>query len=169
MQPFLQLYLLFILFFSISCGNKPSELKFKRVDNAFSGNLLLNGKAPLDFDSLQKYILKPKCIACHSGPDAKPKNDPIDFNTYETTMVNRFIPLLIKGKPEKSRLYKSVLSGEMPISGKLHSIEIEFIKNWIKACAPKIEVIPAPTNCKSDDDDDDDDDFGDDDFNNDEF
>lgn len=109
-------------------------------------------------------------MACHSTKAGKvePKLDPIDFDTYESTMKDRFIPVLIKGHPERSRLFEEVESGSMPIRGKLHKKEIEFIANWIKACAPKKPVNQIPEKCEDDDDDDGDDDFGDDDFDEDE-
>jgi len=62
-------------------------------------------------------------------------------------MKDRFVPLLLLGKPEKSRFYQSVESGEMPISEKLHHKEIEFIRDWIKACAPNDPVETIPDNC----------------------
>ncbi len=91
-------------------------------------------------------------MSCHSGPNAKPKNDPIDFTTYETTMIDRFIPLLVKGRPDKSRLYLSVENGEMPIEGVLSNIEIEFIKKWIEACAPKNTTAIFAEDCDDSDD-----------------
>ena len=145
----------FILVFMISCKRRPSDLTFKSRDELVRGNQLMTGKAPLNFKSLQKYILKPKCMSCHSGPDAKPINDPIDFSTYELTMVDRFIPLLVKGKPEKSRLFLSVEDGEMPVEGVLSNIEIEFIKKWIEACAPKETSTSIPDDCRDGGDDDD--------------
>jgi len=163
---------IFILLLALSgcLDRSPSDLKFSKLDNTFGGNQLLQSNAPLNYASLKKYILKPKCNSCHSGTDAKPTNDPIDFSTYETAMVDRFVPLLIKGKPERSRLFKSVDSGEMPEEGVLHPIEIEFIKQWIKACAPKDTPASIPDECPRDDDDDeDDDDFDDDDFESDDF
>lgn len=146
-----------------SCQAQKGELRFRDNTLPFKGSLLIQGKAPLSFKSLQKYVLKPKCMACHSTKAGKvePELDPIDFDTYESTMVKRFIPLLKKGKPEISRLYETVESGEMPELGKLHDKEIEFIAKWIKACAPKEEVTTIPEECPTDDDDDDD--FGDDD------
>ena len=94
-------------------------------------------------------------MSCHSGPDAKPMNDPIDFTTYDTTMVDRFIPLLVKGKPQKSRLFLSVEEGEMPVDGTLSNIEIEFVKKWIDACAPKETPTSIPDNCNGNGDNDD--------------
>ena len=104
------LLVIFILVISASCKRSPSDLSFKSKDDLVRRNQLATGEAPLNFNSLQKYILKPKCMSCHSGPDAKPNNDPIDFTTYDSTMVDRFIPLLVKGKPQKSRLKHSLIS-----------------------------------------------------------
>jgi len=142
---------LFLLFISFSCKRSPSELTFKSRDQLVRGNLLTAGKAPLNYDSLQKFILKPKCMSCHSGSDAKPKNDPIDFTTYESTMTDRFIPLLVKGMPHKSRLFLSVESGEMPVEGALSEVEVDFIKKWIEACAPKDTATSILSDCEIDD------------------
>ncbi len=162
--------LIYISLLTLSgCLNRSAtDLKFLKSNNLFRENLMTRGEAPLNYASLKKYVLKPKCMSCHSGADAKPSKDPIDFSSYEKAMVDRFIPLLIKGKPEKSRLFKSVHSGEMPEEGTLHPKEIEFIKQWIKACAPKNTPILIPAKCQSDDDDDDDWD-NEDDFESDEF
>ncbi len=146
---------IFILVISASCKRSPSDLSFKSKDDLVRRNQLATGEAPLNFNSLQKYILKPKCMSCHSGPDAKPNNDPIDFTTYDSTMVDRFIPLLVKGKPQKSRLFLSVEDGEMPVEGTLSNVEIEFIKKWIEACAPKETPNSIPDDCEDGDDDDD--------------
>lgn len=113
-------------------------------------------------------------MGCHSGPDAKPENDPIDFSTYDSTTIDRFVPVFLKGDPERSRFYQSVFNGEMPTSQKLHDKEIQFIKDWILACAPNSPVDTIPDNCDDGDDDDDgdcdfDDDCDDDDFDNDDF
>ena len=149
------LLVIFILVVSASCKRSPSDLSFKSKDDLVRRNQLATGEAPLNFNSLQKYILKPKCMSCHSGPDAKPNNDPIDFTTYDSTMVDRFIPLLVKGKPQKSRLFLSVEEGEMPVDGTLSNIEIEFVKKWIDACAPKETPNSIPDDCEDGDDDDD--------------
>lgn len=154
----------------VSCGFKPSALKFNDKTFPTLGIALMQGQAPLNFETLQNHILKPKCMSCHSGEDAAPKLDPINFDTYETTMVSRFIPLLIKGKSEKSRLYQSVESGEMPIKGHLHHLEIKFIKDWIDTCAPKVLAEEDFSSCDTGGGDDDDGDFDDDDdFNNDDL
>lgn len=173
------LYPLFILIFISSCNLQKSDLVFRDNILESQGSLLIRGQVPLSFKSLQRYILKPKCMSCHSTKAGKvePKLDPIDFDSYESMMVERFIPLLIVGKPLKSRLFQSVESGEMPERGRLHDKEIAFIAEWIKVCAPNEETGQIPEKCKdagNDDDFGDDDDFDDDfddedDFDNDGF
>jgi hypothetical protein len=86
-------------------------------------------------------------------------------------MIDRFAPLFILGKGEKSRLVKSLthtdLERRMPLdANQLSKLEIEFITNWINACAPKETLEEIPDECSTppgDDDDDweDDDDWGD--------
>ncbi|MCO4795052.1 MAG: hypothetical protein KC493_15150 [Bacteriovoracaceae bacterium] len=156
----MKIVLLFLLFALSSCfsSSEKSDVSFKDRRNDVRGRVLITPKSPLSFKFLKKNILDRKCTSCHSPPD--PDLD-IDFSTYETTTEDRFVPILIKGKAEKSRLYKSVLSGEMPAqSSMLSSQEIEYIKRWINNCAPEFENDQA--DCL--DDSDDDDDFGDDDF-----
>ncbi|MFT6631539.1 MAG: hypothetical protein ACJAS4_001488 [Bacteriovoracaceae bacterium] len=155
-----------------SCFDRnATDVKYSKNNFTSRETLLARGEAPLNFSSLKKYILKPKCISCHAGEDAKPASDPIDFSTYETTMIDRFAPLFILGKGEKSRLVKSLthtdLERRMPLdANQLSKLEIEFITNWINACAPKETLEEIPDECSTppgDDDDDweDDDDWGD--------
>ncbi len=157
------IFSVFLLAFGCMERN-PSKLEFVETNNLVRDNQLIRGEAPLSYESLKKYILKPKCMSCHSGPDAKPVNDPIDFSTYEKAMIDRFVPLLVKGKPQISRLFLSVKSGDMPIEGSLQQEEIDFIKKWIEACAPKDELQQIPSECPTSDEDDEDDDDWDDDW-----
>jgi len=149
-------------------GRDKTELKF---DDISRGNLLMRGEASLGFDSLKKYILRPKCMSCHAGPDAEPSIDRIDFSSYDVMMKKRFARLVKKGNPEGSRLYKSFFKDDpeerMPPEGSptLNPTEIQFIYDWIKACAPEKAVDIIPEKCPptgGGDDDGDDDDFGDD-------
>ncbi|MCO4795570.1 MAG: hypothetical protein KC493_17765, partial [Bacteriovoracaceae bacterium] len=99
-----------MLIFLTACQAEKGPLKFRDNSLPFEANALIRGEAPLGFKSLQKYILEPKCMACHSTKVGRvePEFDPIDFDTYESTMEEKFIPLLIKGHPEKSRLWEEV-------------------------------------------------------------
>jgi len=153
-----RLSFLAIFLLIISCiRDRPSELVFREFQDS-AGRSWLKPGAPLNFASVKTFILEPKCLSCHSGASAKPENDPIDFSTYETTMVDRFIPLLVKGDPEDSRLYHSVETGEMPPKKRLTNEEIEFIHDWIDACAPEETPDSIPDGCSGHDDDGDDDD-----------
>ena len=70
-----------ILLTFFACRGELSKLDYKSREGIRGENLVLSGQAPLNFDSLQKYILKPKCMGCHSGSEARPENDPIDFTS----------------------------------------------------------------------------------------
>tara|TARA_R110000868_G_scaffold132380_3_gene343233 strand:+ start:54456 stop:54842 length:387 start_codon:yes stop_codon:yes gene_type:complete len=127
------------------------------VNRTIGSGTLISNTTPIGFKAVHKYIFTPKCLSCHSGPNAEPQEDPIDLSTYESTMIDRFIPLIVKGNPYKGRLYNSLESGEMPPKSRLHVKEIEFIKKWIEACAPKEDLFEIPSECPDDDDDGDDD------------
>ncbi len=149
-----------------SCYGKRSPLKYVDKTLVDQEALIALSEAPISFKTLQTRILKPKCMKCHSSSAGRvePDLDPIDFDSYDSMMVDRFIPLLKKGFPEKSRLYDVVETGEMPIRERLNDDEIEFIAKWIRACAPNEAVTAIPDSCRSDSNPDDDDDFDSDTF-----
>ena len=152
--------LLLILVLVNGCLNKKSGLVFKNKNiNVQDSRILISPNEKLSFSTLYKYILEPKCLSCHSGENAKPENDPIDFSSYKLMMIDRFVPLLKKGDALKSRLFESVDSGMMPIGEKLHPVEIEYIRNWIDACAPDLEISEIPEKCLIEEDDNNDDDW----------
>ncbi len=87
-----------------------------------------------NFSNLHKYILKPKCISCHSGDNP---DDDIDLTTYEKILNNPFHYLVIPGLPEESSLLQSVLDGNMPTEASpLSAHEVRFIQKWIELSAP---------------------------------
>lgn len=144
-------YLLFILFVASSCYRAKSKLIYEEINRTIGSGTLISVTTPLGFKSVHEYIFVPKCLRCHSGPNAEPPEDPIDLSSYESTMTDRFIPLIVKGNPYKGRLYGSLESGEMPPKIRLHDKEIEFIKKWIEACAPKEDISEIPSECPDDD------------------
>ena len=92
------------------------------------------GKLEAQFPSINANILGPKCASCHSG--AKVPHG-IYLDGYKAMMEsNVFPPLIVPFEPEKSSLYKSILSGSMPKNApKLSNTEITMIYDWIKAGA----------------------------------
>lgn len=134
------LQLLLLLGFTSSCVfpvKGPLSFKVKKETGLSVISPIIAGNAEYNFKNLYDHILKPKCLKCHQGEEAKPKNDPIDFSNYEIMMTDRFVPLLRKGEPLRSRLFLEVESGEMPPRFPLEPEEIEYIKRWIELCAPK--------------------------------
>jgi|TARA_Y100000768_G_scaffold247434_1_gene187727 hypothetical protein len=165
------LLILMIIAMASSCSKRtPSPLQYKKQgDNRFAvSNKLLKGEAPLNFASLQKYILKPKCMSCHSGADAKPKNDPIDFSSYKAMMKKREISLFnfTKQDAKRSRFYKSLVhidvKKRMPLeANQLSEKELNFVQDWISNCAKEMTVSQTPVNCNLGSDNNDDDDWDD--------
>ncbi len=62
------------------------------------------------FSALYTHVFKPKCIGCHSGNN--PPHD-LDMSSYETLMSHR--RAIVPGDLKKSRLYKMVSRGKMPL------------------------------------------------------
>ena len=156
---------LLFIFCAIITGcmqRNPSDVAYIGFAEESTSTGPISADLPLNYKNLKKFILEPKCMSCHSGVDAKPENDPIDFTSFETAMVKRFVPLLIEGKPEISRLFISVDRGEMPPRGKLHEQDLDYIKRWIEACAPKETPSSIPAKCIVEEEDDDNDDDWDD-------
>lgn len=91
-----------------------------------SDDVLTN--AVLDFETLNEKILKPKCTDCHDGTRGQ-----INLNDYDSTMRQ-----VTPESPDESRLYNVLVSGDMPKNrSPLSSVEIDFVKKWILAGAPK--------------------------------
>jgi len=152
----------FLIFFIIttSCSDRnPSPVQYSKIGKndktAFvKTNKLLSGEAPLNYSSLKKYILETKCMSCHSGVDAKPINDPIDFSSYKKMMVKRDIKLFsfTRQDSKRSRFYRSLvhinIEKRMPLNSKqLTEVELNFIQDWIASCAQKNIVTEVPENC----------------------
>ena len=140
----LKLLLILFLLSSIafSCiDKKKGKFNFKEVGTTefVEVNPILDGDAPINFKTLYNYILKPKCIGCHSSQLAYPENDPVNLSKYFYLVESRFVPILVKGNAERSRLFLSVKHGEMPPKAPLDPKEIDYIKKWIDLCAPEFQ------------------------------
>ena len=107
-------------------------------------------------------------MSCHSGADAKPKNDPIDFSSYKAMMKKREISLFnfTKQDAKRSRFYKSLVhidvKKRMPLeANQLSEKELNFVQDWISNCAKEMTVSQTPVNCNLGSDNNDDDDWDD--------
>ena len=82
-----------------------------------------DGKLTATFRSIQVNILEPKCVRCHSGPNAKAG---LDFSTWESSMVS-----VEPGKPDESTFFAMVDWDEMPPRNPLPQEEKDAIYQWI--------------------------------------
>ena len=130
-------YLFALLLFASCMFPEKGPLFFKTDDKELSTvSPIIAGKADYDFKTLYEHIIKPKCLSCHQGASALPVNDPIDLSSYKLITQDRFIPIFVKGKPDRSRLFITVYKGEMPPKTPLEPEEVAYIKKWIELCGP---------------------------------
>jgi len=79
------------------------------------------------FSQVNKDILVPRCVSCHSSRNAA---GGVDVSSYSAVMDS-----VTPSKPNSSALYKSVKSGGMPPGKSLSSAQIQEIYDWIAAGA----------------------------------
>ncbi|MFN9067471.1 MAG: c-type cytochrome domain-containing protein [Bdellovibrionales bacterium] len=94
-----------------------------------SQNSLIEKTVP-EFDSINKTIIIPKCLNCHS-PGGRAEDVP--FDSYEGILAT-----IVPGEPDKSDFYLSVLPNSrrlMPPTRSgippLNEEEIQALRNWI--------------------------------------
>ena len=86
------------------------------------------------YSALEALVFHPKCVSCHSGPDAAAG---IDLSGYLAIVRSKAVPpLVVKTKPDESRLYRSLVHPEphrrMPKDGvPLSEAEILAVRLWI--------------------------------------
>lgn len=112
--------------FLVGCG-RPSRMMDESA-------LALSSASVPDFETLNKTIFTPKCIACHAA-----------FATYEGLMSSGVV---LNKNPEQSQLYLKVASGQMPKGGPtLSEASVKAIYNWISAGSPQTVAgggVPVP-------------------------
>jgi hypothetical protein len=88
-----------------------------------------------NFSNLYQYILKPKCVSCHSGEEP---DDDIDLTTYNNLLNHPYYYLVVPGAPDESSIYLSIIADDMPSDAPpLTTQEKNFIQEWIKRGAPQ--------------------------------
>jgi len=76
------------------------------------------------YTALSTQIFLPKCVVCHGGADPA---GGYDFSTYDGVSH-----AITAGNASKSKLYKAVSSGKMPMDGTpLSADELSAIQTWI--------------------------------------
>jgi hypothetical protein len=121
----------------------PACLNFKNEKAA-------SNQVPMQptYASLRQNLFKAQCITCHNGPSSP---HGIDLSSYQSILHgNVFPPLVIPGSPERSSLYKSCDTGQMPKNGsRLHDATMSALYQWIKNGAKETEDTrvgtPTPT------------------------
>lgn len=128
-------FVLFVLLLS-ACS-----FRYEKIDPE-SEKKRLSKLVRADFRSLNQYVIKPKCVRCHTEPTQN--NHHIVLINYQTIINSTvFPPLVVPGKPEQSSLYTAMASGRMPKdSGQMPEHVIKMVFEWIKAGAPEAGTGP---------------------------
>lgn len=97
----------------------------------------------IDYGVVKKYVLGVACMKCHSTNGDAPDEDAInyssDMTSYES-LFNPFTPVVVKGRPQDSKLFQApaitqsmppVKKGYDPIDG----LRIKLLRLWILNCA----------------------------------
>ncbi|MCB0417047.1 MAG: hypothetical protein H6617_09225 [Bdellovibrionaceae bacterium] len=92
------------------------------------------------FASVQRFILQPKCMSCHTGPGS-PQG--VDLSSYQAVMGSHVVEPF---KPDLSRLYDSVMAARMPKGqASLSPQLLDLIRVWIENGAQEgAAVTPLP-------------------------
>jgi hypothetical protein len=122
-------------------------MDFKQAKSGSSTQGQLDGPpamlaSQIAFADVQKYILTPSCVRCHSG--TKPAGN-IDFTNYATTVASAEV--VNPGSAQGSSLYTEIATGDMPDGGaQLTSPYVSLVYDWIQAGAVESpESAPGPT------------------------
>ncbi len=83
------------------------------------------------FSSINRYILRPKCLKCHSPSGIRPRED---YSSYSSTIATGGVN---RGNANSSRLYLTCLDGGMPDdSAPLNTNQLNALRDWINDGAP---------------------------------
>lgn len=132
----LSIFIPFLMLFQgcLYQGPKSAPKAEERKNPTFQ-NQGLPDQAEVNYKNLHEYILKPKCISCHSG--VEPDGD-VDLTSYDALLNHPYYFIVVAGSPDESSLYMSVLYDDMPPkSSPLSEKEKNFIKSWIEENAPQ--------------------------------
>ncbi|MBT7609962.1 MAG: hypothetical protein HN576_09410 [Bacteriovoracaceae bacterium] len=136
---YITLYLLIVFNFASCMYDNDKSVAiitdYRNADIPNQNIQKLPAGAKHNFNNLYKYILKPKCVSCHSGNEP---DDDIDLTSYDNILNHPYYYLVVAGSPLESSLYLSVSSDDMPFEGTpLTDQEKKFIKKWIELNAPQ--------------------------------
>ena len=97
----------------------------------------------IDYTTVQNYIFKNQCIKCHSKDFPDVDRDILRYNANLTnyrTIFHPALPVVVKGVPNESKIYKSVSHFQsMPPEKEgyepLSKWQIKLLRLWILNCA----------------------------------
>lgn len=97
----------------------------------------------IDYKVVKQMVLGPLCMKCHSEDSPMRDDDAITYSanlTSYASLFNQFTPVVVKGNPPESKLFRSVaITQSMPPAKKgyepLDSLRIKILRLWILNCA----------------------------------
>ncbi len=98
----------------IGCGSKPAPAPAAQQQPP--DNTLTYGR---DIQPL----FATNCASCHAAGGAAAK---YDLTTYQGVTA-----LVVPGQPDSSKLYQMLVEGKMPPTGKLDSMSLAKVRDWI--------------------------------------
>ena len=94
---------------------------------------VLNGAETPDFARDVRPILKRNCAGCHTGASAQAS---LDVRSRASLMKGGVSgAAIVAGSAESSLLYRRVLSGQMPPTGRLAKEDVTVLRGWIESGA----------------------------------
>ncbi len=102
-----------------------------QVDDGDGGPVGPEPEVDPTFSSINRYILRPKCLKCHSPNGIRPRED---YSSYQSTISTGGVN---SGNANSSRLYLTCADGGMPDdAAPLNDNQLGAIRDWINAGAP---------------------------------
>jgi mono/diheme cytochrome c family protein len=152
-MKYLPLILAILLQACAPASHDPSETPERRDQRELSG--FLAKPETVDYAAVKKHVFEATCLKCHSLNGSNPDRDAIAYSANMTsyqTLFNAFTPVIVKGNPEESALYRAIaIKQSMPPASKgyhpLKEEQVELLRLWILNCAPETAAQAATSSC----------------------
>ena len=144
MKPDMKSILLFFLM-TVSLGSmlacEPSHKSYEKSPEEINSlQSYLDNPETIDYSVIEEHIVQPHCFRCHSQDSPSVDDEAVfyaDLTSYKD-LVNPFLPVLIKGDPKDSSIYKAIAvdsSMPPPPNAPLTLSLTELMRLWILNCA----------------------------------